>query len=76
MSGQTKVVRKPKIDAATTTKAASTVGLSFLAFGFLMDALIVERKKIPRIVGHNLDHVMLILMFLLFVVIMRGGVIL
>lgn len=64
----------PKIDAEITSAAISTVGLSFLAFAFMMDLIIVERKKIPRIVGHNIDHIMLILMFLLFLV-LRGGVI-
>lgn len=69
------VVSKPRVDAAITSKAASTVGLSFIAFAFLMDLLIVERKKIPRIVGHNLDHVILILLFLLFVLLKSKGVI-
>lgn len=71
-----KIVNNPKINAATTTKAASTIGLSFLVFGFIMDALIVERKKIPRIVGHNIDHIMLILCFLLFIVMVKGGIVL
>ena len=70
------ITNNPKVNAATTTRAASTVGLSFLVFGFLMDALIVERKKIPRIVGHNIDHVILILCFLFFIVLVRGGIIL
>lgn len=65
----------PRIDAGITSKAISTVGLSFLAFAFMMDLVIVERKKIPRIVGHNIDHIMLILMFLLFLVLRSGGVI-
>lgn len=64
---------RPKLDAQITSKAASTVGLSFLGFAFIMDLLIVERKKIPRIVGHNLDHVILILLFLLFIVLRSSG---
>ena len=69
------VITHPKIDTSVTSRAASTVGLSFLAFAFVMDLLIVERKKIPRVVGHNLDHVILILLFLLFIVLRSGGVI-
>ena len=69
------VITRPKIDTSITSRAASTVGLSFLAFAFVMDLLIVERKKIPRVVGHNLDHVILILLFLLFIVLRSGGVI-
>jgi len=70
------VSSSPKIDSRVTSKAASTIGLSFLAFAFVMDLLIVERKKIPRVVGHNLDHLMLILLFLLFIVLRGSGVVL
>lgn len=68
-----KAEAKSKIDVNTTSKAVSSVGLTFLAFAFVMDLVIVERKKIPRIVGHNLDHIMLILGFLIFFVLQRGG---
>ncbi len=66
----------PSIDAAGTSKTVSTLGLTMLAFAFTMDLVIVKRKKIPRIVGHNLDHIMLILMFLLFLVLQQTGFIL
>jgi hypothetical protein len=66
---------KPKVNAGVT-KNITGVGLTFLAFGFLFDFVIVERKKIPRIVGHNLDHIMLLAVFILFMIIMSGGVIL
>jgi len=72
---KTQIANNPKIDTGITSRAASTVGLSILAFSFLADLMIVERKKIPRIVGHNLDHVILILMFLLFLILKSGGVI-
>lgn len=72
----THVQSAPKIDSRTTSKAVSTVGLTFLAFAFIMDFVIVERRKIPRIVGHNLDHIMLILTFLLFVYLQKSGSIL
>lgn len=71
-----RVENKPKIDSAFATRALSGAGLTFLVFGFLMDLIIVERKKIPRIVGHNLDHIILILTFILFLIVMKGGVIL
>lgn len=70
------IVKSPQIDVGITTKAASTIGLSFFAFFLAMDLVIVERKKIPRFVGHNLDHIILIMTFILFVVILKSGVIL
>jgi hypothetical protein len=63
----------PKVDSRISSRAVSTVGLTFLAFAFIMDLVIAERRKIPRVVGHNLDHIMLILAFLLFVFLQRGG---
>jgi hypothetical protein len=70
------VENKPKIDSSITTRAASTMGLTLLAFGFVLDLIIVERKKIPRIIGHNLDHIMLIATFIVFMLLTKGGVIL
>ncbi|OGH16549.1 MAG: hypothetical protein A3C30_05165 [Candidatus Levybacteria bacterium RIFCSPHIGHO2_02_FULL_40_18] len=72
----TKLLAAPKIDSRITSRAISTVGLTFLAFAFITDLVIVERKKIPRIVGHNLDHIILIVGFLLFVILQRSGSIL
>ena len=67
------VKAKRMVDSRITSRAVSTVGLTFLAFAFVMDLVIVERKKIPRIVGHNLDHIMLIIGFLLLIVLQKGG---
>ncbi len=69
------VSNNPKIDAGGASRAVSTIGFSLLAFAFIMDVAIVERKKIPRIVGHNIDHIMLIAMFLLFLVLRSSGVV-
>ena len=73
---KTNIIKTPRIDAGITAKTASTAALAFLAFGFIMDMAIVSRKKIPRIVGHNLDHIMIISMFVFFLIIMKSGVIL
>jgi hypothetical protein len=67
---------KPAINASASARAASTLGLTLLVFGFVMDLVIVERKRIPRIVGHNLDHIMLIITFVIFLIVMKGGVVL
>ncbi len=70
-----KVESKPVINAKLSAKAISTVGLSFLGFILAADVLIVERKKIPRLVGHNVDHIILIALFVLFIVLAESGVI-
>lgn len=67
---------KPLIDSASTAKTAATAGLVFLVFILIMDLIIVEKKKIPRLVGHNIDHIIIICLFIIFVVLSAGGVIL
>lgn len=45
-------------------------------FAFVLDMIIVERKKIVRLVGHNIDHIFFLGMILLTILLIRGGVIL
>ena len=40
---------------------------------FIFDLLIIERRKIPRIVGHNLEHIMLLTIFILFILLFKNG---
>lgn len=64
---------KPVIDSKT---ASRSIILGFLVFiiGILaLDMLIVEKKKIPRLVGHNLDHIILLVLFLLFILLEKTG---
>ena len=68
-------VTTPVVDSKTASTSIVTILFSLLIFGLIMDVLIVERRKIPRIVGHNLDHIMLILAFILFMLVMEGGVV-
>ncbi|HVT01324.1 MAG TPA: CAP domain-containing protein [Patescibacteria group bacterium] len=68
------VVNNPTINSKVASKDIVGVILIFILAGLMLDALIVERKKIPRVVGHNLDHIMIILLFILFIVILKGGV--
>lgn len=67
------VITKPKVDLSITSKSISLFILSLLIFAFIMDFVIVERSKIPRIVGHNLDHIMLVILFALLIVMQRTG---
>lgn len=41
-----------------------------------LDMIIVERKKIVRLVGHNIDHIFFLAMILIIIVVMSHGVIL
>lgn len=61
------VVKQPVIDSQTATKSLGVMLIMFLGAILLIDLLIVERKKIPRIAGHNIDHIILFLLFGLFI---------
>ena len=67
---------KPKIDVKPATKSVSIFILSVLLFAFVMDLVIVEKNKIPRLVGHNLDHIMLVMLFAIFIIFQNAGFIL
>jgi hypothetical protein len=70
------VIEKPAIDAQLTSRAITLALLVFFLAALVIDMAVVEQKKIPRIVGHNLDHIMLIVFFILFVIVIKTGAIL
>lgn len=69
------VESRPKVDVKNA-KTVSAIALMLLALVFFVDLIIVEKNKIPRLVGHNIDHIILISLFLLFVVLAASGSIL
>lgn len=53
-----------------------TRGVVFLfIFVLLLDMIVIERKKILRFVGHNIDHIFFLITFLLIVNLLSRGVI-
>ena len=44
-------------------------------FAFLLDMIIVQRKKVMRFVGHNIDHILYLLLILALVGVLSKGVI-
>lgn len=65
----------PLIDLAKSSKTLIVSILLVLLATLTVDFIIVERKKIPRLVGHNLDHIMLIGLFILFIFLRKTGII-
>jgi hypothetical protein len=42
----------------------------------ILDMIVIERKKVVRLVGHNMDHVLfLTLIMLLITLIVRGAIV-
>lgn len=63
----------------TTSTLSKSIGLGVIflfLFAFILDMIVVERRKIVRFAGHNIDHLFFLGMILLIIFIMRSGVIL
>ncbi len=63
----------PLIDTKALTKYIALFILSFFILVFLIDIMIVKRKKIVRFVGHNLDHIMFLSAVLIVVLLLQFG---
>ena len=67
---------KPLINSANFSKDIARVTVTIFIFILILDMIIIERKKILRFVGHNLDHVIFLILILgLILVILKGYVI-
>jgi hypothetical protein len=67
---------KPLINAQTFSSNIAVITVTVFMFVLILDMIIIERKKILRFVGHNLDHVLFfILIGALILVILKGYVI-
>ena len=74
-SNKNAVFTEPLIDSLATSKNLIIFVFSVFLLTLLVDLIVIERKKIPRLVGHNLDHIMLIFLFILFVIFENYGII-
>ena len=69
-------VIKPLINSHAFVSLSAGLILSLFIFVLILDMVIIERKKIVRFVGHNLDHVLfLVAMFVIVIILLRGAII-
>lgn len=67
---------KPAINSVSFSSNINMIILSIFIFALVLDMVVVERKKIVRFVGHNVDHVFyLIFMLFLVGVLTKGAII-
>lgn len=64
---------KPIIDLTSVAKTLTFILLAALLVALVLDFIIIEKKKIPRVVGNNLDHVILITIFIAFLLMAKLG---
>ncbi len=68
--------QKTLVNGLTFSSASARVIISLFIFVLIMDMIIIERKKIVRFVGHNLDHVIFFSILFIAILILGGGAIL
>jgi hypothetical protein len=69
-------VIKPLINSQSFVSLSAGVILSLFIFVLILDMLVIERKKVVRFVGHNLDHILFLsAIFAIVIVLFRGSII-
>lgn len=66
---------KPLINSETLSLVSIRLIMFMFMFAFILDMIIVERKKVVRFVGHNLDHMFLFSLVLLLIIVLAKGVV-
>lgn len=69
-------VQKPLIDSASFSKNFILVFALLFVFILILDMLFVERKKVTRFIGHNLDHIFFFCVIILIIILISRGSIL
>lgn len=67
------IQNSPLIDINQTSQIIVLVILSTILFALLIDFVIVGKKKIPRMVGNNIDHILLLAIFIILVLLQSTG---
>ncbi|HYM64872.1 MAG TPA: CAP domain-containing protein [Candidatus Sulfotelmatobacter sp.] len=67
--------QKPLINGLSLSLVSARTIVTLFIFILILDMVIIERKKIVRFVGHNLDHVLFFSLILIVLIILARGVI-
>ena len=67
---------KPFLNSMSLPLNLDRILLAILIFTLILDMIIVERKRIARLVGHNIDHMLFLVLIMLVVGLISKGVIL
>lgn len=66
---------KPLVNGLSLSIATARAVVSLFIFILILDMVIIERKKLVRFVGHNLDHIFFLTLILLVLLVLAKGVI-
>lgn len=66
---------RPILNSLSLPLNTDRVLIAIFIFTFLLDMIIVERRRIARLVGHNIDHILFLMLIMLVVAVLGKGVI-
>ena len=67
--------QKPFLNSMALSLSVDRILLVVFIFTLFLDMIIVERKRIARLVGHNIDHILFLMLIMLVVATLGKGVI-
>lgn len=67
---------KPLINSSSLSLNIAKALVVFFIFVLAIDAVVIERRKIVRFVGHNFDHILFFTLILGLIILLSKGVIL
>ncbi len=70
------IQQQPLIDKNDFTKNIAIIILVLFIVTLAIDAFIIEKKKIIRVVSHNLDHIIYLIIILLTIIVIGRGLVL
>lgn len=70
------IYSEPLVNSKSLTKAIALSLLFLFIFILIVDIVIIERKKISRVISHNLDHIIYLIGIFLIILMMGKGALL
>ena len=67
--------RAPVLNSNTLTKNLALIVISSLMLILVLDLVFVRRRRIARVVGHNIDHILFFTLIILLIIVFTGGII-
>ncbi len=69
------VHKQPLVGTSSLSSNIYFVFIFVFIFAFTLDMIIIEKKKVTRFVGHNIDHILYLLLILILIGIWSKGVV-
>lgn len=66
--------KEPLINGSSFSLSIGMIIIFIFIFAFLLDMIIIEKKKVMRFVGHNIDHILYLLLILAVAGVLSKGV--